>query len=246
MRARIHRRTLGALRREIEPVSTAEYGRFLFRWQHVAPASRLHGIDGTLHVIRQLEGLEIPAAAWEATVLPGRVAGYKPEYLDRLCYAGDVMWARLSPHPALAAAARPRRIRPTKLAPIALFARENAEALLVHRPFDDAVLSHAARDVRAEIERRGAPFFAEIVAGSKRLPAEGRRGFVAARRCGRRHGRRFRRAPRAHREQTAPRQERITCPPAFLEWPLDAPARGERGDRRRRVRARCSVRQWCR
>lgn len=172
MLARIHRRTLGALRREIEPVSTAEYGRFLFRWQHVAPASRLYGIDGTLHVIRQLEGFEIPAAAWEATVLPARVASYKPEYLDRLCYAGVVMWARLSPHPALAAAARPRRIRPTKLAPIALFARENAEALLVHRPFDDAVLSHAARDVRAEIERRGAPFFAEIVAGSKRLPAE--------------------------------------------------------------------------
>jgi ATP-dependent Lhr-like helicase len=170
--ARIHRRTLGALRREIEPVSTADYGRFLFRWQHVAPASRLHGIDGTLHVIRQLEGYEIPAAAWEATVLPARVAGYKPEYLDHLCYAGDVMWGRLSSHPALAEGARPRRIRPTKLAPIALFARENAGALLVRRDLDDAVLSHAARDVRAEIERRGAPFFAEIVSGSKRLPAE--------------------------------------------------------------------------
>jgi ATP-dependent Lhr-like helicase len=170
--ARIHRRTLGVLRREIEPVSTADYGRFLFRWQHVAPASRLHGIDGTLHVIRQLEGYEIPAAAWEATVLPVRVAGYKPEYLDQLCYAGDVMWGRLSPHPALAQGARPRRIRPTKLAPIALFARENAGALLVRRDFEDGTLSHAARDVRAEIERRGAPFFAEIVAGSKRLPAE--------------------------------------------------------------------------
>ncbi len=92
--------------------------------------SRLHGIDGTLHVVRQLEGYEIPAAAWEASILPARVAGYKREYLDRLCYSGEVMWGRLSPHPALEAdagnAERPRRIRPTKLAPIALFAREDS------------------------------------------------------------------------------------------------------------------------
>jgi ATP-dependent Lhr-like helicase len=176
--ARIHRLTLGALRREIEPVSTADYVRFLFRWQHVAPASRLHGIDGTLHVIRQLEGYELPAAAWEASVLPARVAGYKRVYLDRLCYAGDVMWGRLSPHPALTGAStapgeRPRRIRPTKLAPIALFAREHAGDLIVRTAAcDTAALSHAARDVLDEIARRGAPFFADIVRGTNRLPAE--------------------------------------------------------------------------
>ncbi len=169
--ARIHRLTLGALRREIEPVSTAEYVRFLFRWQHVAPSSRLHGVDGTLHVIRQLEGYELPAAAWEATVLPARVAGYKPEYLDRLCYGGDVMWGRLSPHPALASEP-PRRIRPTKLAPIALFSRESAGALIVRGEVAAGALSHPAREVRDEIGRLGAPFFAEIVAAGRRLPAE--------------------------------------------------------------------------
>ena len=99
--ARIHRRTIGTLRREIEPVTTAAYVTFLQRWQHVAPASRLHGIDGTLQIVRQLEGYEIPAYAWEEQILPARVAGYRPELLDRLCYAGDVMWGRLSPHPAL-------------------------------------------------------------------------------------------------------------------------------------------------
>jgi ATP-dependent Lhr-like helicase len=172
--ARIHRLTLGTLRREIEPVSTAEYVRFLFRWQHVAPASRLHGIDGTLHIIRQLEGFELPAAAWESTVLPARVAGYKREFLDDLCYSGDVMWGRLSTHPALeqSEGSPVRRIRPTKLAPIALFAREHADTLLVRRDFDTAVLSHAAHEVFAEIGSRGAPFFADIVRGTKRLPAE--------------------------------------------------------------------------
>jgi ATP-dependent Lhr-like helicase len=177
--ARIHRLTLGTLRREIEPVSTADFVRFVFRWQHVAPSSRLHGIDGTMHVIRQLEGYEIPAAAWEASILPARVAGYKREYLDRLCYSGDVMWGRLSPHPALrqaelveAPSLKPRRIRPTKLAPISLFAREDAISLVVEHPEDTAALSHAAREVLEEIEKRGAPFFGDIVRGTKRLPSE--------------------------------------------------------------------------
>ena len=174
--SRIHRLTLGALRREIEPVSTADYVRYLFRWQHVAPASRLHGVDGTLHVIRQLEGYEIPAAAWEATVLPSRVAGYRREYLDRLCYSGEVMWGRLSQHPALAAPEpgneRRRRVRPTKLAPIALFTRAESASLVVDRAFAREALSHAACEVYDEIASRGAPFFADIVRSTKRLPAE--------------------------------------------------------------------------
>jgi len=173
--ARIHRLTLGVLRREIEPVTTADYVRFLHRWQHVAPASRLHGVDGTLHVIAQLAGYEIPAAAWEASVLPSRVAGYKREYLDRLCYSGEVMWGRLSPHPALELdeSERSRRVRPTKLAPIALFAREDFASLGIARTeMRDAALSGAALDVLAEIERRGAPFFNDITRGTGRLPSE--------------------------------------------------------------------------
>ena len=172
--SRIHRLTLGALRREIEPVSTSDYVRFLFRWQHVAPSSRLHGVEGTLQVIRQLEGYEVPAAAWETTVLPARVADYQRGYLDQLCYAGDVMWGRLSPHPALAPAGegRQRRIRPTKLAPIALFAREHAAELIVRNDDQSAALSGAAREILEEIAQRGAPFFADIVRGTKRLPAD--------------------------------------------------------------------------
>ena len=174
MLARIHRLTIGTLRREIEPVTTAAYLTFLRRWQHVAGASRLHGIDGTLQVVRQLEGYEIPAFAWEAHILPARVAGYRPELLDRLCYAGDVMWGRLSPHPAL----EPRdvieraRVRPTRLAPIALFLRANAEELIVRRAIQENALSHVAREVLAQIERLRAPFFAEIVRATKRLPSE--------------------------------------------------------------------------
>jgi ATP-dependent Lhr-like helicase len=104
-----------------------------------------------------------------------RVASYRPEYLDKLCYSGEVMWGRLAPHPSLSVdeSETARRIRPTKLAPISLFTREDSEELIVRsEDVGTAGLSHAARDVLAEIQRRGAPFFMEIVRGSKRLPAE--------------------------------------------------------------------------
>jgi ATP-dependent Lhr-like helicase len=172
--ARIHRLTIGRLRREIEPVTSAQYMAFLQRWQHVAPASRLHGIDGTLQIVRQLEGYEIPAVAWEAQILPSRIAGYRSEYLDRLCYAGDVMWGRLTPHPSLDPApdAESRRIRPTRLAPISLFLRSNADELIVRRASDVAGLTHASREVLGIIGRLHAPFFSEIQRATKRLPSE--------------------------------------------------------------------------
>ncbi len=172
--ARIHRLTIGTLRREIEPVTAAAYAAFLQRWQHVAAASRLHGIDGTLQIVRQLEGIEIPAFAWESQILPARVAGYRPELLDRLCYAGDVMWGRLTPHPSLEPGFAPERtrVRPTRLAPIALFLRANADELIARRRSDPAALSHAALEVLEQIELMRAPFFAEIARATKRLPSE--------------------------------------------------------------------------
>ncbi|MDQ2865921.1 MAG: DEAD/DEAH box helicase [Candidatus Eremiobacteraeota bacterium] len=172
--ARIHRLTLGTLRREIEAVSSADYMRFLHRWQHVSPSSRLHGLDGTLHVIRQLQGYEVPATAWESDVLPARIVGYRREYLDRLCYSGDVMWGRLSSHQALIVdeSRQSRRVRPTKLAPIALFMREDAEHLVAGKATPQSGLSHAAFEVLEEIRRLGTPFFADIARGTKRLPSE--------------------------------------------------------------------------
>ena len=167
--ARIHRLTLGQLRREIEPVTAAQFQRFLYRWQHVIPGSRLHGVDGTLQVIKQLQGYEISAAAWEPEVLSRRIARYEPEFLDQLCLAGEVMWARLSPHPAFEDP-EPRRVRPTRTAPIALFLRESAEWL--GGAASQPVLSHAAGEVLAQIEQRGASFFNDLVRGTGRLASE--------------------------------------------------------------------------
>ena len=95
----------------------------------LAPGSQLHGLDGALQVIRQLQGYEISAAAWESEILPRRIARYSPDLLDQLCLSGEVMWGRLSPHPAFERA-EPGRVRPTRVAPLAIFLREDAGWLL--------------------------------------------------------------------------------------------------------------------
>ena len=108
---RIHRRTIGALRERVRPVAPSEFVRFLLRWQHVMPGTRLHGVEGVAKVIDQLEGLELPAAAWEREILPARVHDYAPAMLDELCLSGEVAWARLrvTPPEGRAQPARARR-----------------------------------------------------------------------------------------------------------------------------------------
>jgi ATP-dependent Lhr-like helicase len=169
--ARIHRMTLGRLRKEIEPVTAADFMRFIGRWQHLSPGTQLHGADGLFQVLRQLQGYEISAAAWESSVLPRRVAKYDPELLDRLCLAGEVMWGRLSPHPALETEGG-RRVRPTRVAPLALFLREDAKRLLSPASNQSPLLSHPARDVLLALEAQGASFFNELVRTTGRLASE--------------------------------------------------------------------------
>jgi ATP-dependent helicase Lhr and Lhr-like helicase len=92
--ARIHRYTLNRLRAEIEPVSAADFMRFLFAWQHAAPSTRLTGIDGLRAVLAQLDGFEIAERAWERYVLPLRIDRYEESQLDTLCLNGEVRWAQ--------------------------------------------------------------------------------------------------------------------------------------------------------
>ncbi len=98
--ARIHHLTVATLRKQVEPVTAAQFMRWLLRWQHLAPQSQLAGERGLLEVVRQLQGFEIPANAWEKQVLARRMTEYDPAALDQLCLTGAVGWGRLSPHPA--------------------------------------------------------------------------------------------------------------------------------------------------
>ena len=172
--ARIHRLTLGRLRKEIEPVTSADFVRFLFTWQHMTPGTQLHGPDGVLQIVKQLQGYEVSAAAWESEVLKQRVARYTPDLLDRLCLSGEVMWGRLSPHPSLLlddASPKNRRIRPTRVAPVAIFLREDAGWLLDAPPQKNG-LSQYARDLAEALQRRGASFLPELVKATGQLTSQ--------------------------------------------------------------------------
>ena len=110
--------------------------RWLLRWQHIAPGAQVAGERGALEVIRQLQGFEAPANAWEQQILRRRIAGcYTPEMLDALCLTGTVGWGRLSPHPATQEGfkAERRRVIPTSVAPIAFFVREDADWMMSRR-----------------------------------------------------------------------------------------------------------------
>src|ERR1043166_5887950 len=90
--ARIHRLTIDRLRAEIRPVSVQDFCRFLFAWQRVDADHRVEGPEGLQLVLEQLDGCELPLAAWEPAVLATRVADYDPEWLHRLFFFRGGGW----------------------------------------------------------------------------------------------------------------------------------------------------------
>ncbi|MCY3558226.1 MAG: DEAD/DEAH box helicase [Chloroflexi bacterium] len=183
--ARIHRYTIARLRAEIEPVTVQHYLRFLLRWQHLTPDNRLSGKAGVRAVVEQLQGFEAPAASWERDLIAARVSDYREAWLDELCLAGDIAWARLT--------TRSARRAPTKTTPVALTLRRDFRSLLaaVRRPApipaargrsapepqpDVAEQMHADGGAASQILRmlneRGALFFDELVDGTRRIATD--------------------------------------------------------------------------
>jgi ATP-dependent Lhr-like helicase len=196
---RIHRLTVGRLRKEIEPLSAQDFMRFLFRWHHLEDLDALRGSTGLLKAVRLLQGYEAPASAWERFLLPARMRGYTPDMLERACYAGEVAWGRLTlkdppkpPGPRRGAPVTPpveappepsrSRASPTRNAPLTFTLREDLEWMLAAaRPHavlaDGGVwmppdLSAQARDLVGVLDRRGACFFQDLVSRARRLPSE--------------------------------------------------------------------------
>jgi ATP-dependent helicase Lhr and Lhr-like helicase len=87
----LRRRSLAALRREIEPVPPRILAAFLPRWHQIGGNNR--GVDAVAATVEQLQGIAVPASAWERLVLPARVADYSPAHLDELCAGGELVWA---------------------------------------------------------------------------------------------------------------------------------------------------------
>ncbi len=166
--ARIHRYTVQRLRAEIEPVTPADFMRFLLHWQRVSPAERGEGPAALAAVIEQLDGFEAAATAWESQILSARVRDYEASMLDQLCLAGRVAWARLSPPSG------GRGGGPVRGTPIALLPRRHLPLWrqLAGARTEGTPLSGTAERVLGFLEDRGASFFDELQAGTGLLPAQ--------------------------------------------------------------------------
>ncbi len=156
--ARIHRYTISRLRAEIEPVTSADFMRFLLHWQHVATEDQVSGVEGLAAAVEQLDGYELAAAAWEHDVLPIRVRDYTSSYIDMLCLSGRIAWGRVTPMDGGKA--------PLKSSPIALMQREHMTFWRADGEIDRDALGSAARAVFETLSARGALFFHEIVAAT--------------------------------------------------------------------------------
>jgi ATP-dependent Lhr-like helicase len=165
--ARIHRYTINRLRREIEPVSAADYMRFLLSWQHAGSEEQPEGPQALLSVIEQLAGFEAPAAAWEGDILPARMLDYDPAWLDSLCLAGKIAWTRLTPRKN--GNGGERVVAPVRNTPIALVVRKHLSAWSTAggdaRP-EIAKFNASAASVAEYLRVHGASFFQELVDGT--------------------------------------------------------------------------------
>lgn len=171
--SRIHRLTIGRLRKQIEAVSPAQFMDWLFNWQHVSGIGQLIGEHGTLEVLRQLQGFEIAANAWESQIFPARVKNYNSTHLDKLCLTGQVGWGRLSRHPSVFDMQSTTRVTPNGFSPIAFYLREEGmwyqeEDVQINK----SVLSIQGKLVLEYLERKGASFFFDIVRSLKLINAE--------------------------------------------------------------------------
>ncbi len=170
--ARIHRETVAGLRREIEPVGVDVFIRFLSEYHGLARDSRRAGSNGLFEVIGQLQGFDIPAVAWERDILPQRVDGYRPEWLDELCLTGEVTWGRLYPPKK-----NPNKSRPmssmTKSIPVGLMLREDAAWLgTMRNGVLDEPLTSPAEHVLEVLTQKGAMFAADLAQAIQMLPAQ--------------------------------------------------------------------------
>ena len=167
--ARIHRLTIDRLRAEIQPVSPQDFYRFLLAWQRVDPEYRVEGLEGLQSMLEQLDGCELPLAAWESAILTARVSDYDPEWLDRLCFSGRIGWGRLSSPQNPKA----RAFAPLRTSPIALYQRENLDDWLhLAQTNSEAELSSDTQTVLDTLKRGGALFFSEIVRRTGLLPSQ--------------------------------------------------------------------------
>jgi ATP-dependent Lhr-like helicase len=145
----IHRRTMGILRREVEPVPFTVYADFLARWQHVNPGERLSGEGALTKVLQQLRAMPVVGQVWERDVLPLRLTHYQAAELDALCQGGELVWVGCG-------GTDPRRGR------VRFLFRGEGHVYLEPAPEDLDALDGGPQAVYGFLKSEGAVFFGDI------------------------------------------------------------------------------------
>ena len=166
--ARVHVYSQRQRRQDIQPVTAQDYMRFLFRWQHVAPGTRVRGRAGLGAVLEQLQGYEAAAGTWEKQILARRIDGYLPVWLDDLCLSGELAWGRLG--------LRRDEGRPgsatSRATPVTLGLRGDFDWLTAAARGDETPAvpgAGAVAEIVESLERHGARFANELAADCGRL-----------------------------------------------------------------------------
>jgi ATP-dependent helicase Lhr and Lhr-like helicase len=171
--ARIHRYTIKKLRSEIQPVSAADYMKFLFAWHQLEKTNHAEGPTGLENVLRKLEGFEAPAVSWESDILPARIADYDFQWLDMLCVAGKVSWGRFRPSSNISK--DKKAVSPIRTTPVTFIGRSNLNAWKHMQPVPETAIEHLstrAHQVLAVLQQYGASFFDDIVFKAKLFPSQ--------------------------------------------------------------------------
>jgi ATP-dependent Lhr-like helicase len=225
--ARIHRATIGRLRREVEAVQPSTFLRFLFRWQNAEPGAGVSGEGGLLDVIEKLQGFEVAAAALEGEILARRVTDYNPVLLDRLCVSGEVVWGCMTRRSSNGDGNGIRNMPLSRSTYITLALREALDWLLDPSGEPDESPVGATGELLELLSTRGACFMSDLVARTRRLPSDVEEGLWTLAAAGR---------------VTSDRFETLRASVT------GSPERGRRDSRRnsRHVRRRGSFSRWSR
>ncbi len=159
---RIHKYTIDIHRRAVQPVSLQDYMLFLFDRNQISSDPLPTGLESLEKALDRLEGISVPAAAWEADILPARVDRYDPNWLDMLCMSGRFVWGRFH---VKATTNESKRAGAIKSTPINLISRSNIDLwqALIQNRIDPLPISGDANLVKNDLENHGASFFDDIV-----------------------------------------------------------------------------------
>lgn len=165
---RIHRYTIDAHRKSIEPVSIQNYMRFLFNYQHLTTQPKLTGLESAHKILLQLEGISSAASAWEEHILSSRMHHYDARWLDQLCLSGRITWTRLAKNKVKS------KSRAVKNTPLSFITRHNISLWNCLRDVEPETdnISTDADKVRQALQRYGALFFDEIITHTKLLKTQ--------------------------------------------------------------------------